>query len=150
MMWPETQPIRFIGGLLLALMGLAMLGCAAPAAAGTLHINRSLCHAVSGSEASDASLAERRFSCTDAPVGYQHGSLWLRADLSRSPDARRDAALMIHHSRFDRLAVAFSYADGQVYWQQVRQGDYGSRWRAGGQILFEAPDRPAQIGRAHV
>src|SRR3546814_7468930 len=52
---------------------------------------------------------------------------------------------MIHHSRFDRLAVAFSYADGQVYWQQVRQGNYGSRWRAGGQILFEAPDRPAPL-----
>src|SRR3546814_13183177 len=105
MMWTAIHPIRFIGGLLLALMGLAMLGCAAPAAAATLHINRSLCHAVSGIEASDASLAERRFSCTDAPVGYQHGSLWLRADLSRSPDARRDAALMIHHSRFDRLEI---------------------------------------------
>src|SRR3546814_15393637 len=52
---------------------------------------------------------------------------------------------MIHHSRFDRLAVAFSYADGQVRWQRVRQGDYGSHWRAGGQIVFEAPDRAAPL-----
>src|SRR3546814_12118012 len=116
MMWTAIHPIRFIGGLLLALMGLAMLGCAAPAAAATLHINRSLCPAVSGIEASDASLAERRFSCTDAPVGYQHGRLWLRSDLSRSPDARRAAALMIHHSRFDRMAVAFSYSHRNGLW----------------------------------
>jgi len=137
------HPIRFFGRLLLALMGLAALGGAASAA--TLHIDRSLCHAVSGIGASDASLANRRFSCTGAPAGYQHGSLWLRADLSRSSDAQRGAALMIHHSRFDRLAVAFSYADGQVRWQHVRQGDYGSHWRAGGQILFEAPDRAAPL-----
>src|SRR3546814_2522959 len=38
-----------------------------------------------------------------------------------------------------------SYADGQVRWQRVRQGDYGSHWRAGGQIVFEAPDRPAPL-----
>jgi len=137
------HPIRFFGRLLLALTGLAALGGAASAA--TLHIDRSLCHAASGIGASDASLANRHFSCTGEPTGYQHGSLWLRADLSRSPDAQRGAALMIHHSRFDRLAVAFSYADGQVRWQQVRQGDYGSHWRAGGQILFEAPDRAAPL-----
>src|SRR3546814_6870965 len=38
-----------------------------------------------------------------------------------------------------------SYADGQVRWQRVRQGDYGSHWRAGGQIVFEAPDRAAPL-----
>src|SRR3546814_14374937 len=83
--------------LLLALMGLAMLGCAAPAAAATLHINRSLCHAVSGIEASDASLAERRFYCTDPPVGYQHRSPWLRDDPRRSPDARSGRDRTIPH-----------------------------------------------------
>jgi len=139
------HPIRFFGRLLLALMGLAALGGGASASAATLHIDRSLCHAASGIGASDASLADRHFSCTGEPTGYQHGSLWLRADLSRSPGAQRGAALMIHHSRFDRLAVAFSYADGQVRWQRVRQGDYGSHWRAGGQIVFEAPDRAAPL-----
>src|SRR3546814_13692212 len=48
---------------------------------------------------------------------------------------------MVHNSRFDRLAVAFSYADGTTRWQQVRSGDFASHWRAGGPILFQAPGR---------
>src|SRR3546814_12000126 len=50
---------------------------------------------------------------------------------------------MVHNSRFDRLAVGFSYADGATRWQRARSGDFGSHWRAGGQILFEAPGRGA-------
>ncbi len=89
----------------------------------------------------DDHLSALRFSCSGTPAGYQQGSLWLRAWLE-GPGARRDdVALMVHHSRFDRLAVAFSYADGAIRWQRVRAGNYGSHWRAGGQILFEAPDR---------
>jgi diguanylate cyclase (GGDEF)-like protein len=89
----------------------------------------------------DASLAALRFSCTGTPAGYHAASLWLRTDPARLPIARSDLALLVHQSRFDRLAVAFTYADGGVRWQEVRQGDYGSHWRAGGQILFEAPER---------
>src|SRR3546814_15127903 len=79
------HPIRFFGRLLLALMGLAALGGGASASAATLHIDRSLCHAASGVGASHASLADRPFSCTGEPNGYQHGSLSLRPAPTRPP-----------------------------------------------------------------
>ncbi|MCW0198094.1 GGDEF domain-containing protein [Sphingopyxis sp.] len=125
-------------------LGLAMLVAVllgGPAQAETLTIDRQLCHAQSGVSAPDASLAALDFSCTGTPAGYHAASLWLRIDPARFPIVRGDLALLVHQSRFDRLAVAFTYADGGVRWQAVRQGDYGSHWRAGGQILFEAPER---------
>lgn len=130
-------------GLGFAVLVLAMW--AAPAAAGTLDVDRDLCHAQTGVAARDSSLPTLRFSCGGSPADYQQGSLWLRAPLE-GPGARRgDVTLMVHQSRFDRLAVAFSYADGTTRWQQVRAGDYGSHWRTGGQILFEAPDDGAAL-----
>ncbi|WP_447749779.1 diguanylate cyclase domain-containing protein [Sphingopyxis fribergensis] len=119
----------------------------APASAATLDLDRDLCHAASGAAVPDNDLPGLAFSCSGSPSGYQQGSLWLRGALD-GPGARRDdVALMVHHSRFDRLAVAFSYADGATRWQQVRAGDYGPHWRAGGQILFEAPDRGVPLTR---
>jgi diguanylate cyclase (GGDEF)-like protein len=112
-----------------------------PTSATTLDVDRDLCHVASDATVPDAQLSGLRFSCSGTPEGYQTGSLWLRAPLDGRGAARDDIALMVHHSRFDRLAVAFSYADGVTRWQQVRARDYGSHWRAGGQILFEAPDR---------
>ncbi|KTE03732.1 diguanylate cyclase [Sphingopyxis sp. H038] len=130
-------------GLGFAVLVLAMW--AAPAAAGTLDVDRDLCHAQTGVAGRDSSLPTLRFSCSGSPADYQQGSLWLRAPLE-GPGARRgDVTLMVHQSRFDRLAVAFSYADGTTRWQQVRAGDYGSHWRTGGQILFEAPDGGAAL-----
>ncbi len=130
-------------GLGFAVLVLAMW--AAPAAAGTLDVDRDLCHAQTGAAGRDSSLPTLRFSCSGSPADYQQGSLWLRAPLE-GPGARRgDVTLMVHQSRFDRLAVAFSYADGTTRWQQVRAGDYGSHWRTGGQILFEAPDGGAAL-----
>lgn len=126
-------------GLGLGVLALAAWG--APATATTLDVDRDLCHAASSVVAPDDSLSRLDFSCGGPPTGYQQGSLWLRAPLDGQGARRDDVALMIHHSRFDRLAVAFSYADGATRWQQARAGDYGSHWRAGGQILFEAPDR---------
>ena len=126
-------------GLGFAVLALALW--AAPAKALPLHVNQPLCHSVSGADVNDAGLSARRFSCTGTPSGYQRGSLWLRAPLDGPGAQRSDVALMVHQSRFDRLAVAFSYADGTTRWQQVRAGAYGSHWRTGGQILFEAPDR---------
>ncbi len=114
---------------------------AVPATATTLDVERDMCHASSAAGLPDTRVSTLRFSCSGAPAGYQQGSLWLRAPLDGADARRGDVALMVHHSRFDRLAVAFSYADGATRWQQVRAGDYGSHWRAGGQILFEAPDR---------
>jgi len=137
--------IRFCVRLLLALVGAAALMGAAPAGAATLRLNQSMCHAVGSLGTKDTRLSELHFSCTGAPTGYQRGSLWLRTDMRALPTPRGGVALMVHHSRFDRLAVAFSYADGAVRWQQVRQGDYGSHWRTGGQVVFDAPERSAPL-----
>ncbi|RYD40806.1 MAG: diguanylate cyclase, partial [Sphingomonadales bacterium] len=93
----------------------------------------------------DHDLPALGFSCSGSPAGYQQQSLWLRASHDRLGKRDDDVALMVHQSRFDRLAVAFSYADGATRWQQVRSGDYASYWRAGGQILFEAPERSAPL-----
>ncbi|AJA06983.1 diguanylate cyclase [Sphingopyxis fribergensis] len=135
-------------GQLCSRLGLALLALvlwAVPAAAATLDIDRDLCHATSGADLPDARGPTLRFACSGTPTGYQQGSLWLRAPLDGPGAQRGDVALMVHHSRFDRLAVAFSYADGATRWQQVRAGDYGPHWRAGGQILFEAPDRDVAL-----
>ncbi len=118
---------------------------AGPAAAETLDVDRDLCHAESAATVPDSDLSALRFSCRGTPVGYQQASLWLRAPLDGPNAQRGDVALMVHQSRFDRLAVAFSYADGTTRWQRVHAGDYRSHWRTGGQILFEAPERGARL-----
>lgn len=133
------------GRLALGLALLVLSLSAAPASAETLKVDRGLCHAETGLDTPDSSLSSLQFSCTGTPAGYHDASLWLRAEPGRVPDWRNDVALMVHQSRFDRLAVAFTYADGQVRWQQVRQGDYGPHWRAGGQIMFDAPERSVAL-----
>ena len=131
--------------VLLAVFGIAAACWSLPAVADTLLLDGSLCHAVTGRQQADNNLSSLRFRCGGSPAGYQQGSLWLRADLRRLPVDRNDVVLMIHHSRFDRLAVTFSYADGTEQRQQVSSGDYGSHWRTGGQIAFEAPARNAPL-----
>jgi diguanylate cyclase (GGDEF)-like protein len=133
-----------VARLLLALTAVGIACWSIPASAKGLQINVSLCHAVTGLPQADNALPSR-FSCSGTPNGYQQASLWLRADVTRLPVDRNDLVLMVHHSRFDRLAVLFSYADGTRQWQQVRSGHYGSHWRAGGQIAFEAPVRNAPL-----
>ncbi len=113
-----------------------------PAHARTLQADRGLCHAASGLLTPDAHLSTLRFSCGGTIEGYHRASLWLQTD---RPVSRSDLVLMVHQTRFDRLAVGFTYVDGQTRWQEVRQGDYGSHWRAGGQILFEAPERSVPL-----
>src|SRR3546814_11134796 len=78
-----------------------------PANGRALDVERDFCHALSGAALGDDALSGLRFSCSGAPAGYQQGSLWLRAPLDDTAP-RRDLALMVHNSRFDRLAVAFS------------------------------------------
>ena len=114
-------------------------------AAQTLRLGAPLCHAVSSRSRVDATLASLRFDCGGNPIGYQAGSLWLRADLARLPADRDDIVLMVHQTRFDRLAVAFSYADGRTEWQRVESGNFGAHWRMGGQIEFDAPVRDAPV-----
>ena len=102
---------------------LALALWATPATAATLDVERDICHAASGTDLPDTRVSMLRFSCDGAPTGYQQGSLWLRVRLDGADARRGDVALMVHHSRFDRLAVAFSHADGATRWQQVRAGD---------------------------
>lgn len=135
----------FLSRLLIALFG--VIAACWPIAAGseTLRLNSTLCHAVTSLQQPDDTLSTLRFSCSGAPAGYQQASLWLRTDLTRLPVDRTDLVLMIHHSRFDRLAVTFSYADGSIARQSVSSGAYGSHWRAGGLIAFEAPARNVPV-----
>src|SRR3546814_18923391 len=91
-----------------------------------------LCHSVTGTGTADSALPTLPFACRGAPAGYQYGSLWLRADLRPLPVDRGDIALMVHQSRFDRLAVAFPYAAGHIAWERVASGAFGPRWRGGG------------------
>lgn len=123
-----------------------IIGCwPLPAGAESLRLNDTLCHAVTPLQQADTPLPALRFSCRGSSTGYQQASLWLRADLKQLPVDRGDVVLMLHQSRFDRLAVSFSYADGVIRRQQVSSGDYGSHWRAGGQIAFEAPVRDSPL-----
>ena len=132
-------------GRLWGLLGLMLLTMpATPAQARVLDVERDLCHAVSGTALGDDALPRLRFACRGTPDDYQKQSLWLRTTLDERP-VQGGLALMLHNSRFDRLAVGFSYADGTTRWQRVRSGDFGSHWRAGGQILFDAPPRAVPV-----
>jgi diguanylate cyclase (GGDEF)-like protein len=125
-------------------MGSAGLGWSAPALAEVLRIGRPLCHAVSRTVVENDGTPSN-FLCSGEPEGYQKGTLWLRAILPSGADERDDLSLIVHSSRFDRLVVTFSYADGAVERQDVRSGDFGTHWRAGGQLAFRAPHRDVPL-----
>ncbi|WEK44059.1 MAG: hypothetical protein P0Y64_04295 [Candidatus Sphingomonas colombiensis] len=143
------KPLGKLFGAALRWMGLALIVLATcwgiPARAETMNVKPALCHAVTDRQQRDDMLASLRFSCAGTPQGYQQSSLWLTLPSNRLPVDRASLALMVHQSRFDRLAVAFSYADGVVKWQEVRGGHFGAHWRAAGQIVFEAPDHDAPL-----
>ena len=97
-------------GRLAALLGLILLAASASSAqARALDVERDLCHAVTDTTPSDDALHRLRFVCHGAPQDYQGRSLWLRISLDARP-VQDGLALMLHNSRFDRLAVGFSYA----------------------------------------
>lgn len=133
------------GAVAFALVALCLAVSAASAMAEVLRLDSPLCHSVTELRAPDTRLAALRFRCTGKPQAYRQDSLWLRVPADRLPAMRDGLTLVAHQSRFDRLAVAFSYADGAVVWQQVRSGDFGTHWRAGGLIAFDAPDRDVPL-----
>ncbi|HUD27711.1 MAG TPA: diguanylate cyclase [Novosphingobium sp.] len=133
---------RALVAALMVVLGAFFLGAAAEAH--PMLGDRTVCHAVTAQVAPDAAVP-RAFSCTGEPRGYQKGSLWLRAALGDDPLGRGAPALLVHNSRFDRLLVTFTYADGVRIRQQVRSGDFGSHWRAGAQIAFSAPHRAVPV-----
>ena len=129
---------------MIACMVMMALGWSSPAAAEMLRIGHALCHAVSQAVA-QGDRAPSPFACRGAPLGYQKGTLWLRATLPARAGEPDDLSLIVHSSRFDRLGVAFTFADGAVERQHVRSGDFGPHWRAGGQLAFRAPRRDAAL-----
>jgi diguanylate cyclase (GGDEF)-like protein len=140
------EKLRSLGAVLLLSLASCLLAGTYPTAALASEINlaTTLCHAVSERVAEDDK-APPAFACSGEPGDYQSGTLWLRADLRRSAVDGKDLVLFVHNSRFDRLSVMFTYADGSVAREQVQVGRFGSHWRAGGQIAFEAPMRDAPV-----
>ena len=133
-------------GVRILLVVIALIGAWWPGAAAAVPLRATgLCHAVTARTDRPAVPAPSAFACRGEPVGYQHGSLWLRTDLRGLPVDRNDIVLMVRQSRFTRLTVGFAYADGAIAWQQVRSGRFGDHWRAGGQIAFEAPVRDSPL-----
>jgi diguanylate cyclase (GGDEF)-like protein len=57
----------------------------------------------------------------------------------------RVPTVLIHQTRFDRLAVGFRFADGTTEWKAVRSGAFGDHWRAGGQFGFTASNENAPL-----
>ncbi|SDA36267.1 diguanylate cyclase [Sphingomonas sp. NFR15] len=125
-------------------LGAGAFGGPAPAFADVLRVGRPLCYAVSRTVAKDGG-SPLVFLCAGQPEGYQKGTLWFRAMLPLGADRRDDLSLIVHSSRFDRLLVTFSYADRAVERQDVRSGDFGTHWRAGGQLAFRAPHRDVPL-----
>lgn len=151
------QAVRLVLAIMLALV--AMLGMTTRAEAETASAHAqvpmvwsaqqwlplsALCHASGPTPAHDAVMPSH-FECSGEPHDFQHGSLWLRARAGAVGSLDETPVLMVHSSRFDRLLVGFGYADGTTEWQDVRSGDYGARWRLGGQIAFVPTQREVPL-----
>ncbi|SFI93263.1 diguanylate cyclase (GGDEF) domain-containing protein [Sphingomonas sp. NFR04] len=120
-----------------------LLGCLlVPAAAYAVPIplDSRMCTAASPMDGPSAALSAIRFRCGEKPAGYQPARLWLQLDPQRYDIRGEAATLLVHQTRFDRLAVAFRYADGSIEWQEVRAGNFGDHWRPGAQIAFTPRD----------
>lgn len=136
---------------LLCGMALALLAGPARAAAPDQWITlANACHATTAVPPAGADgPLPARFACQGEPTDYQHGSLWIRVGAQSLVQAGarfgEGPVVMVHSSRFDALRVGFFYADGTREWQGVVRGDYGTRWRLGGQIAFEPPQREARL-----
>ncbi|TDW61764.1 diguanylate cyclase (GGDEF)-like protein [Novosphingobium sp. PhB55] len=140
----DSPFLRFFMRTLTLLCAVAAMGWTSAASAEVLRIGHPLCHAVSPAVPGSDAIPEN-FACNGQPEGYQKGTLWLHALLPPGADERDDLSLIIHSSRFDRLVVYFSYADGAIERQDVRSGDFGTHWRAGGQLAFRAPHRDVPL-----
>jgi diguanylate cyclase (GGDEF)-like protein len=116
-------------------------------AARAAHVDfeRDYCFAITDISVQPSQADQLNFTCGQSPRDYQRSSLWLTIGTADLPDTANDLSVMVQQSRFDALSVGFVYSDGQKRWQSVRNGDFGSHWRVGGQIKFEAPDREQPV-----
>jgi diguanylate cyclase (GGDEF)-like protein len=133
---------KVFGRFLIAL-AMMMIGSAAQAGAMTLTLGHPLCYAVTALNVADTALPS--YACNGQPTGYQDRTLWLYADLRTVPLDSEGMTMLIHQTRFQRLVVRFTYADGVSRYQSVRQGDFGTHWRVGGQSNFYVPQRDSRL-----
>lgn len=110
-----------------------------------IRIDSRTCHAVTALDGPGTTLPDIGFRCGGKPVGYQPARLWLRIDPQRYGARGEALTLLVHQTRFDRLAVGFRYADGSIEWQEVRSGAFGDHWRPGAQIAFTPRDQKMRL-----
>ncbi|MEH3106171.1 MAG: diguanylate cyclase [Sphingomonas fennica] len=127
--------------LLLALAGLAPLG-AVP-----LRINDPLCQAMTARSVPDSVVARIPLACGGEPSGYRDRSLWVGTDIDADMAVGSSPVVLMNVTRVDRIAVFFLYGDGRIVRTMVHAGDFGPRWRVGGQLSFMAPTRDAALTR---
>ncbi len=125
------------------LLWLALAPIAASAA--PVPVDSRVCHGTSPVDVADAAADTIAFTCGGTPAAYQGASLWLRLQPQSYLPAGQAATLLVHQTRFDRLAVGFRYTDGRIEWQRVRKGAFGDHWRPGAQIAFTPNDRSASV-----
>lgn len=113
--------------------------------------------ALLAAQAADASPALQLFPSAPCPASTAHfpttevchqargeGSLQARVRTQVAPRTG-DRVVTLRASRFESATVEFGYADGHFLRQKVHAGDYGTHWRIGGSLHFEAPRRAAPL-----
>ncbi len=132
---------RIISAIIFLLFCGSLSGAQAADVHADVRFDGDYCYAVTELSVPDSVSKDLNFTCDTPPQHYQHESLWLKIADSHSGSLTDDVAIMVHQSRFNALSVGFIYADGAVRWKKVRNGDFGTFWRVGGQLRFTAPNR---------
>lgn len=114
-----------------------LFGLAAAPAAAAEFVRPAYCYALTPAGTQDPP-PPSAFRCGAMPEDYADQRLWLRTAVPEHIRDRGAVALMVHQSRFDKIEVRFLFRDGFALEQEVRAGDYGDRWRVGGQLAFMA------------
>ncbi|AKH42629.1 diguanylate cyclase (GGDEF)-like protein [Altererythrobacter atlanticus] len=137
--------IRIETGLIRALLLVAAVVCAGWSASASAErwLAQPFCHAVTPIEAGDT--PPSAFDCSGKADNYQNASLWLRVTPTPAKKAEGGLTLVVQNTRFDRLMVVFNFSDGTVERHQVASGSFGKHAALGAQIMFNAPEREAQI-----
>lgn len=136
--------IRGLAGAVIAIFLLCGFAPFAHGAVDSLKIGAPLCYVVTPEDSGAEMPSPSDYRCHGRPRGYQAGTLWLHMPV-QARSAGDDLALLVHLTRFDRLTIFSTYADGAVRTFGVARGDFGTHWRDGGQIVFRLPDRDVPV-----
>lgn len=142
LMTKHISPLgRIFSAILFMLFFGSLSGAQAADVGSDVRFNGDYCYAVTQLSVPNSISPDLNFICDSAPRHYQQESLWLKVADQHAASLTDDVAIMVHQSRFNALSVGFIYADGAVRWKNVRNGDFGTVWRVGGQLRFTAPSR---------